>query len=138
VFGPKLLQLQLIPELAGNPTTSPPPGPMQLELIEQHFDPQGGGVIRNVVLGRIKGEFSGLLAGGVEDINDFRPGHLLAVVDLAKIKQMLLRPATTGAHLLGYTPIGMILPVFKAAVALQKWLGLKTKPNSKISASGRG
>ena len=140
-FAPKLIQLQLIPQSATDPARAPLPRTPQLKLAQAHLHAVILGVGRHVSIRRIKRQLVGLPAHRVKHIGDFRPSRLLAVVDLAQIKQMPLHPTPRRAHLLGDAPITMILAVLEPMMTLQKWLGhitIATLPNPRGSWKGVG
>ncbi len=76
---------------------------------------------RHLALQREERQLREGLAIGVEDFDSFDPSGLLAVVDLAQIKNLSLHPvAVRGLDLFGDTPVTMILAIFETVMSVEK------------------
>jgi hypothetical protein len=120
---PKLVQLQLIPQLTSHPAGAPLPGPVQRKLLQAHLDSITGRVLRHLPSGRIERQLPRLPQHRIEYFGRFGPGDLLTIIDFSEIQQMPLHPAAARLDLFSDAPRAMILPVLEPVMTMQIRLG---------------
>ena len=114
------VELQLLIEVAGEPAGSPLPRPMQLHRREPHTHTMTLGVAGYGPIGRKQGQLPGLSGLLIKGFDHSAPSFMLAVIDLAKIKNLPLHHLAAGAALaLDNAPITVLLAVLEASVRAQ-------------------
>ena len=94
---------------------------MQGKLLEPNLNTVLCGVIGNGVPGGVESQLSSLICLGIEDLDDFGPGGLLAVVDLTQVEQVALHPAaSTNTDLFGDGPVAMFFAVLEPPMTVEK------------------
>ena len=134
-LSPEGVQLQLLPEQTGEPTGAPLAGPLQRKFREAHLH-RLSDMHWHLALRSEERQLREGLPIGVEDFDGFDPSGLLAVIDLAQIKNRSLHPvALRGADLFGDTPVTMILAVFESVMSVEKRFAHKDRGH--ITPAGR-
>lgn len=95
----------------------------QLELAQAHRHSIARSMLGHLAPGWIQGQFPGLLAVSVKNVDDLGPRLFLAVIDFPKIKEVTLYPAPVGADFFSDAPVVVVLAVFESAMTLEKRLG---------------
>ena len=110
---PKPIELQLLVQLAGEPTCAPLPRPKQLHCVQAHLDAITLGVLGNLTVGGKQRKLRALLRVFIERLNHPAPSRALARVDLAQIQHLALDYSAIGAAL-GFddVPVAVLLAVF--------------------------
>src|ERR1700747_2914445 len=110
--------------MAGQPTGSPLPRPMQFHLFEPYLHAKPSGEVWQLPISGKQCQGQGPLAFLIEDFDPSAPAFALTVVDLSKVQHMPLdNTATPAAPILHNAPVTMLFAVFDPWVALQKHYG---------------
>src|SRR5271166_5392920 len=116
---PEFIQAQLLIKIAGQPTGSPLPRPMQLHLFEPHLYAKPSGEVGQRPIRGKQRQRHGPFAHLIENFDRAAPAFALSVVDLSKVKDLPLDKLTTPATaILDDVPITMLFAVFDSRVAL--------------------
>src|SRR5436309_12400420 len=111
---PEPIQLQLPPQLHKQPARSPLARVSDEKISQPHLHPALRRVLRDGAVGREQRQAHLLLAAGIEDLDAFEPALLLAVIDLAQVKDMALHDALIAAPATFHNgPVAMLLAIFE-------------------------
>ena len=106
------IQLQLLIEMAGEPTRAPLARTMQLHRIEPHLHAKTLGMVRHRPLGWKQGELPMPSARFVERFDLTTPRFALAIIDLTQIQNRTLHnPTARTALAFDNAPIAVLLAV---------------------------
>src|SRR5271165_6574381 len=115
---PEFIQAQLLIKIAGQPTGSPLPRPMQLHLFEPYLYAEASGEVGQLPISGKQCQGHGPFAILIEDFNRSAPAFALSVVDLSKVKDLPLdKLATPATPILYHAPIAMLFAIFDPCVA---------------------
>ena len=134
---PEGVQLQEIPQPAGQPTGAPLARTTQLQSAQFDLDHRAGQFRRLAVL-REQGHLRRGAAVLIKDLNGLAPGRPLGVVDLPQVQDMALHdPPASHATVLHHTPVAVLFAVLLARLGSQEHADSVGRNPARLKEQGR-
>ena len=127
---PEGVELELAPELGGQPTSPPLTGPVKFHGVEAHVNAMASSMGGEGCGGGEKGQLA--LGAGVlvEDADGAEPCLALGVVDFAKIEDLPLDDAAGGALVFGNAVVAVGFAVLVPPLCFEEHSAVKNTPIS--------
>ena len=133
---PEGVELELVPELGGQPAGPPLAGAVEFHGVEAHVDAMAFGMGGEWRGGGEEGQLALGASVFVEDADGVEPRFALGIFDFAEVENLPLDDATAGALVFGNAVVAVDFAVFVPPVCFEEHSAVKNTPISGKATPG--